>query len=235
LAIFFTAMTGESLIGGFIAFVCAVFAVGSDAQTEVRKRFSSRYGTFILRAWPGFAFIIFWGIVDVGFYIAFLFNHEWAKRAFNIDVEPNAYLMGLTVGLSAILIIRTNLATVGSISVGGEHGYLWSRAKLVDLLNRKRVRIRRNFLARYKPYCANIAAYHSYFTSLERNLRALAAGSAQQFEIEEQLKGIKDSVTAPATPDTTVDAREDLTALCYDYFGPDEVDGWATSTDYGNR
>jgi hypothetical protein len=40
---------------------------------------------------------------------------------------------------------------------------------------------------------------------------------------------------SPHTPDTSAAARESITGLVYDYFGPAEVDSWATDSDYGNR
>jgi hypothetical protein len=228
-------MTLDVILGALIAFACAAIAVGLDAQTEARVRLGRLYGTSILRTWPGFIFIIVWGIVDVGFFVAFLFNHDWAKRAFNVDVEQNLVWTGVVVGFSAVLIIRTNLGTVGSFQIGGELAYSWSRSVLIDWLNRSRARARRAFLTRYRPNCRNVATYGSYFTSLEGALNGLATGSAQRTDIEKQLAAIKATVANPHTPDDTPAAREDLTGLVYDYFGPKEVNAWAEESDYGNR
>ncbi len=146
-------MIPDSVFGGVIAFLCAAFAVGFDAQTEVGGQLGRRYGTSILRAWPAYVFIIGWGSVDVGFYVAFLFNHDWAERAFNVHVEQNLLLTGVVVGLSAVAIVRTNLATVGSFQIGGEYFYVWSRSFLIDSLNRRRVQARDAFLRHYRSYC----------------------------------------------------------------------------------
>jgi hypothetical protein len=227
-------MAVDSIAGGCLAFVCAGIAVGSDAQTEVRARFGRRYGTFILRTSQGFLFMLLWGVVDVGFYIAFLYNHDWAKRAFNIEVEQNLIWMGVVVGLSAILIIRTNLATVNGFQIGGELVYTWSRATLIDNLNRARLRARRAFLSPIRPFARNATAYPAYFTSLRAELIGLAAGSDKRAEIEAQLNAIETAITSPHTPDTSATARESITGLVYDYFGPDEVSAWATDSDYGN-
>jgi hypothetical protein len=228
-------MTAESVLAAAIAFVCAAVAVGFDAQTEVRTRLGRLYGTSILRTLPGFVFIIFWGVVDVVIFVVFLFNHDWAKRAFNIEIEQNLAWTGLVVGLSAVLIIRTNLATVGSFQVGGELAYSLSRASLIDWLNRARGRARRSFLGRYRTICKDTAGKPNYFTSLERVLVDLALGSEQRGEIEKQLAKIKATVPNPQSPDAVAIAREDLTALVYDYFGPTEVDRWGVEFDYGNR
>lgn len=225
-------MGADSVLGGGLALICAALAVGSDAQTEVRARFGRRYGTFILGSWQGAAFILFWGIVDVLFYIAFLYNHDWAKRAFNIEVEQNLVWMGVVVGLSAILIIRTNLASVNGFQIGGELAYSWSRAALIDNLNRARLRARRTFLSPFKAYAKDITAYPNYFASLEAILVALMPGSDKRAEIQAQLDAIKNGL---ASPDASPVARESITGLVYDYFGPNEVTTWATESDYGNK
>jgi hypothetical protein len=228
-------MSSDAIVGAVLAFICAAIAVGSDAQTEVRARFGRRYGTFILRKFDGYLFILFWGFIDVGFFVAFLYNHDWAKRAFNIEIEQNLIWAGVVVGLSAILIIRTNLATVGGFQIGGEFLYSLSRAALIDRLNRVRVRARRAFIIELKPRIADAAGYPNYFTSLETMLVGLAAGTDKVAEIEGQLNTIKAGVTNPQVPDTSTTAREALTGLTYDYFGPGEVHSWANDTNYGNR
>src|SRR5215471_11501347 len=194
-------MSVDSVFGGCLAFICAAIAVGSDAQAEIRSRFGRRYGTFILGAREGYLFILAWGIVDVAFYIAFLFNHDWAKRAFNIEIEPNLLWTGIVVGLSAILIFRTNLATINGFQIGGELLYSFSRAYLIDNLNRARLRARREFLAQYRPYFRNTASYRNYFSSLEKVLKDLSAGSDKSAEIDAQLTGIKAAVAPPGDPD----------------------------------
>ncbi len=225
-------MTIQSVIGALIAFSCAAVAVGTDAQTAVRALFGSRYYTFILRTWLGYVFIGGWGLIDVAFYVAFLSNKDWAKAAFNIDISENLLWTGVVVGLSAVLIIRSNFATIGSVQLGGEYPYSWSRAKLIELLNRKRTRQRRAFLTRLRPFCRNTGGYGNYFTSLESTLTTLAMGSTQRSDIEAQLSAIKASA---ANPNADAGARESLTGLIYDYFGPGEVDAWAQDSDYGNN
>jgi hypothetical protein len=226
-------MIADTILGGIIAFLCAAVAVGTDAQTEVRARFGRLYGTSILRTWAAYVFVIGWGIVNVCFYVVFLFNHEWAKRAFNVEVDQNLPWTGLIVGFSAVLLIRTNLATVGSVQIGGEYVYTWSRSFLIDRLNRARARMRLAFLQPHRRFCRDITSYPNYFRSLETDaLMPLAAGSAQREEILTQLAAIKASV---ADHEKDGDAREDLTKLVYDYFGPADVESWATATDHGNK
>lgn len=222
----------DAVIGGILAFACAAIAVGTDAQTEIRTRFGRRHGTFILNQREGYAFILFWGAVDVVFFVVFLHNHDWAKRAFNIDIEQSLIWAGIVVGLSAILIIRTNLATVGNFQIGGELLYSLSRAFLIDKLNRVRVRARRTFIGGYRPYFKDTQKYPKYFASLEGVLKELAPGSDRSGEIGTQLSTIK---AEHQKPDDSAEAREALTGLMYDYFGPREVKSWADETDYGNK
>jgi hypothetical protein len=200
-------MIADKTLGCIIAFLCAAIAVGADAQTEVRTRFGQLYDTSIFRTWPAYVFIIGWGMVDVSFFLAFLSNHDWAKRAFGIDVEDNLLWMGVVVGFSAVLIIRTNLATVGSVQIGGEYVYVWTRSFLIDRLNRRRARRRREFLIRFRPFCNDVAAYPKYFISLQQTLTNLAKGSAQGTEIMKQLTAItanpQSDPTAPRGPDGT--------------------------------
>ena len=228
-------MSFDGIMGGGLAFICAAIAVGSDAQTEVRAKLGRLYGTSILRTWQGYLFIVFWGIVDVCFYIAFLYNHDWAKRAFNVEVENNLIWFGIIVGLSAILIIRTNLATVGGFQIGGEFLYTLSRATLVDRLNRVRFRARWAFLANVRPSIVNTQQYPTYFLSLQTFLIGLAIGTDKRAEIESQLNSIKSGVSNRNTPDASAKARESLTGLMYDYFGPAEFQSWASDSDYGNK
>jgi hypothetical protein len=228
-------MSVESVLGALIAFICAAFAVGLDAQTEIATRLGRLYGTSILRTLPGFLFIIGWGAVDVVFYLVFLFNHDWANRAFNITVSDNLLWTGVVVGFSAVLIIRTNLGKIGSVEVGGEFAYSRSRAELINRLNLSRARARRNFLRRYRQICEDVAQYPSYFSALEKFLVEAVRGNEQRTEIEQQLVKIKEGLAEPTTPDTAPQAREDITGVVYDYFGPKELDEWARESDYGQK
>lgn len=226
-------MTQDEIIGTLIAFSCAVIAVGADAQTEVRARFGTGLrGTAVVATLPGIGFLVFWGLVDAVLFVIFLGHKAWAKTAFNISVEENVVFTGIVVGLSAMLIIRTNLMTVGSIQVGGELAYTWSRSFLIDRLNRKRVADRQRFMRQYRPTCRNIAAYPKYFSSLEAVLIPLANGSPAKDRILGQLSDIKRGL-ADANLDAS--ARESLTGLAYDYFGPEIVDDWAKDEDHGNK
>lgn len=217
--------------GAAVAFLCAAVAVGADAQTELKTRFGGGvHGTSILASVPGIFFLVFWGLVDSIFFVVFLNNHEWAKRAFNIEVEDNVLMTGAVVGLSAILIIRTNLATVGSVQLGGELAYSWSRSFLIDRLNRKRVTDRSSFLRRYRASCYDLATYPKYLASLGDRLTDLAGGNANQAKIKEELT----KITAEATGEPGR-ARENLTKLVYDYFGPKVVDTWADDESFGNK
>ncbi len=227
----------EGFLGGFIAFICAAIAIGTDAQTEVRTRFGRVYGTSVFRSLWGYLFIIGWGLINVGFYVAFLYKHDWAQRAFNIDVDKNLLWTGLVVGLSAVLIIRTNLATVGSIQVGGEWAYLWSRSFLIVRLNSKRVQSRREFLTRpghghQTPCHRDLTGFPAYFDALEDELKSHAKALPQEADILQQLKTIRGT---KANPNKDSTARKDLTALFYDYLGPTLFDSWAASTDCGNQ
>ena len=216
--------------GASIAFLCATIAVGANAQTEVKARFGSGlHGTSILLSKPGLLFLAFWGLVDAVFFMVFVNNHDWAKRAFNIEVEDNVLMTVAVVGLSAILIIRTNLATVGSVQLGGELVYSWSRSYLIDQLNRKRVSDRRAFMQRYRSYYRDVAGYPNYLVSLGNTLTNLAGGSANAAKIKEDFAKLKTEAAANA-----IESRESLTGLVYDYFGPKAVDDWAKVEDYGN-
>jgi len=224
----------DSYIGGVLAFVCAAIAVGSDAQGEVRTRFGRRQGMSILRCWQGYAFIVLWGAFDAILYRIFLSHHDWAERAFNIKVEENLIWTGAVVGFSAILVIRTNLATINGFQIGGELIYTYTRAALIDSLNRRRLRARRAFISEFKPKIKDLASYPNYFSSLEKILFELAEGSDRRAEIEAQLKLLKAEASNPSTPDSRPMAREGITGLVYDYFGADEVNAWARDENFGN-
>ena len=219
-----------SFFGGVFAFICAAIAVGSDAQSEVNTRLGRIRGTNIV-SWPGVAFVVFWGLADVAFYVAFLFNHEWAKKAFDIEIEKNLLWSGMVVGLSAVLIFRTNLATVGSVQVGGEWLYTTTRAYLIDALNRKRSRHRYAFLNTHKPFYNDCKKYPAYFTALHGKILDLAIGSPHKSEIETALDKTKTS--GSEQPDTDVAVRMNVTGVAYDYFGAKEFEDWAAQT-FGN-
>jgi hypothetical protein len=223
---------GAGIAGAAIAFFSAAVAVGTDAQNEMKARLGTMHGTSVPLTRAGIAFIAFWGAVDVACYLLFLHNHEWAKRAFQIDVEENLLWTGLIVGLSAVLIFRTNLATVGSFQVGGELAYTFTRSILVDRLNRRRTRMRRAFVSKASTYFNDLSGYPRFFTSLEATLLSLSAGSLQKAVIEDQLKRLRGATDAP---NGDVAARESITGLIYDYFGPKEFDDWVKDSQAGNK
>jgi hypothetical protein len=186
-----------------------------------------------LKDWPGWVFILVWGVVVAVLFRVFLRHHDWAQRAFNVEIGDNLLAAGFVVGLSAILLIRTNLATIGSVQVGGEYAYTASRAFLIDPLNRKRVKARKAFLRRHQEACADAGTYPRLFGEAETHLGALAMGSPHQATLQSELANLRQSVQA-SDPNTDSAARRSVIGLFYDYFGPKEVDDWVNSTRYGN-
>lgn len=216
-----------SLAGGTaIAFVAAVVAVFSDLQQNVKDELKTA-DTSVLAVWQGWAILGAWGIVVAAMYLVILNHKDWAAHAFGFNVDDNRILAGLAVGLSAVLIIRSKLAKVGNVELGGEYAYLWSRAYLLKSVNGFRRDRRIAAINRYNPVVTDLANYPDFFTKLEEWMRETARGTP---EVATRMVGQIEQIKAqagPNPPNANVDSRRFLVGLAIDSFSAASLDRFA--------
>jgi hypothetical protein len=225
---------GQLVLGTLIAFACAVVAVAIDLQDAVRARMGGFANTSVLLCWQGWLALGFWGLFDAIMYHVILHNKEWASRTFGFTVEENLLWTGLAVGLSAVIVIRSKLAKIGNVEIGGEFAYLWSRAKVLDAVNRRRIDKKQKCQGgKTKDAIADIVAYRTLFTDLEVHLRELARGRPDiSAAVISQIDDLRKTYikTGDPDPDKTINenkrAREYLVNIALDYFGHRDFRRW---------
>ena len=226
---------GQLIFGTIIAFACAAVAVAVDLQDTVRARMGGFANTSVLLCWQGWLTLCAWGLFDAVMYHIILNNKEWASSTFGFRVDLNPLWTGLAVGLSAVIVIRSKLAKIGTFEIGGEFAYLWSRARVLDAVNKRRIDKKQQCQGgKTKEAIADIAAFPTLFTDLEAHLRDLATGrpdisAAVVSEIDDLRKTyIK---AGDANPDKTINgtdrARSYLVNIALDYFGHRDFRKWA--------
>jgi hypothetical protein len=221
--------------GTLIAFACAVIAVAIDLQDAVKAQLGALANTSILGCWQGWVSIIGWGIFDAAMYHMILNNKEWATSTFGFRVDQNLLWTGLVVGISAIVVIRSKLAKVGSVEVGGEWVYLWTRAKVLNAVNKRRVNIKQVWQSRFRRAVNDVAGSPTFFTDLETRFVSLLLGRpditsavlAQIADLRKQYVPAGDP-NADDTINANPRARAYLVNVGLDYFGPAELLQWAT-------
>lgn len=215
--------------GSAVAFGLAAVAVGFDVQDTVRARLGELANTSVLMTWQGWAVLFGWGLFDALLYFYIINNPQWATNTFNFDVAGNKVWAGAVVGVSAVLIIRSKLAKIGSVELGGEFAYLWSRAYVLDAVNGVRVQKRIENEKQYASAARDISKYPSLYTELAawiddrskgKSEAARALIMAQMSEIKRQAK------PSPADADQDPNARKYLFGLAIDYFKPAEIEAW---------
>lgn len=224
-----------ALAGGtVVAFCCAFIAVAVDLQTAVKAELGGLADTSVLLCRWGRIIAVGWGGFDAVMFLVVEDHRQWASGAFGFKVDENHVWTGRVVGVSAILIIRSKLAKVGSVEVGGEWAYLWSRAKVIDAVNRRRVAIKDDWRRRFAPAVRNIDRYPELFTDLESRLLDLLAGRPGiRAAVTAQLSELRRQHVPPgdAAPDRTINetvrARSHLVSVALDYFGYTEIESWA--------
>lgn len=229
--------SGPLVLGTLVAFACAVVAVGVDLQDAVKTQLGALANTFVLQCWQGWAALFAWGIFDAGMYHVILNNQQWASNTFGFDVKQNPLLLGIVVGVSAVVVIRSKLAKVGNFEVGGEWLYLWSRATVLNAINKRRVRIKRTWQAKFRAAIHDTAGLPTFFTDLEAEIRGRVAGRPDiSTSILAQLDDLRKQYvpTGDPNPDATINrserARSYLVSLGLDYFGHRDLQEWATAS-----
>ncbi len=218
------------LLGGLIvAFAAAVAAIGIDLQDAVKAQLGELANTSVLKVPQGWVVLIAWGLFDAGLYLAIISHPAWASNTFGFSVSDNALSAGLAVGISAVFLIRSKLAKVGTVEVGGEYAYLWSRAYVLASVNSVRTQKRMLALRRYDPITIDLASYPTLFSDLESWLRQLAPGMPSASpKIVAQIDEIKRQTSG--APDRDANARKYLIGLTIDFMGPANLDKFAAAS-----
>ena len=223
------------LLGTGIAFGCALIAVGSDLQASVTARFGAKANTLILQTWQGWASLVGWGAFTAASFHVVLTNPAWASDTFHFKVDDNLAWTGVAVGVSAIVIIRSKLAKVGSIEWGMEWVYLWSSAEVIDAVNKNLIKIKDFWEKKFKPSADDIAKYPTFFTDLEIHSTKVLNGKSKELmaNVRDEIKRIRDT-NIPAcypAPDATINknapARRYLVSAILDHMGHIELVNWA--------
>lgn len=220
------------IAGSFIAFALATVAVAIDVQDTIRARLGQLANTSILSVPQGWLMIVAWGLFDAVLYLVIVAHPEWARNTFLFDVDQNKVMAGVAVGISAVFVIRSKLAKVGNVELGGEFAYLWSRAYVLDAVTRAKVQKRIANEKRYGLFAENIAKYPSLFTDLSNWLIARADGKPDEVKsrIGVQVGEIrKNAKPVPENADQDPNARKYLFGVAMDFFTPAEIDALVAS------
>jgi hypothetical protein len=223
--------------GTSIALICGLIAIGSDLQGNVTARLGALANTSVVRCREGVACLVGWGAFNVAMFQIVLLYPVWASETFHFQVGDNLLGTGLLVGVSAVIIIRSKLTKVNNIEWGGEWLYLWSGARVLDAVNRRRVAIKQKLEAAFAPHVANIAGLPTFFTDLETHVNSLLPGlpTELQTDVNKELQQLKTSFVPAGSPnpanvlDKDATARKVLVSVVIDYLGDDELKSWATS------
>lgn len=215
--------------GTIAALALAACTVGADMQQAVKARLGVVANTFVLSAWQGWMVISAWSVAVAIVFLVVIQHPKWASSTFQFDVPNNAIAAGVAVGISAVIVIRSKLAKIGNIEVGGEWAYLWSRAYVLNAVNQIRVRSRIQGERLYNPIALDVAQYPEFFSRLEDWLTRWGDGKDLLIkeEVEAQIIEIKKQVGSGA-PDQDVNARKYLVGIMLDYTPPHEFNKFAS-------
>lgn len=221
------AFTPDRAVGVLITFLLAVIAIGIDLQTAIRERLGRLANTSAAQVCLGRAAPVLWGMVVAIVYLAVLAFPEWASHTFGFDVQKNELVMAGIVGVSAVLIIRSKFTKLGNLEIGFEAAYLWSRAKVLNSVNKMQAYQRETCINTYHDIVRDTANYPRYFTQLRDRMLLLLRGRPDiEAAVREQI-GQLERLNATVPADRDADAREFLTGVFIDYFGARDFDGWA--------
>jgi hypothetical protein len=170
------------------------------------------------------------------FHIVLLYP-TWASETFHFQVGENLLWTGLLVGVSAVIIIRSKLTKVNNIEWGGEWLYLWSGARVLDAVNRRRITIKQALEAKFAPHIRNLTTLPTFFTDLETHVNLLLPGLDPETRnaINKEIQQLRASFipTGSPNPDDVVNgnaiARKVLVSVVIDYLGDRELKEWAAS------
>jgi hypothetical protein len=220
------------IAGGALSFIFACISVGKDLRDELhRVAKGPRTGTSVIRNEYALLFLIGWGLIGVLAYVVAQCYPEWFERAFNLKLDKNSLLAGLLIGASTVIIIRSNLITLAKMPIGGEYIYSLTRARVVFIMNKRRGLARFNFLKAKKTYSGNMMSYPNYFTKMDSYVTMIGPPLPNFNSVTTEIASIK--AGAP-NPDQDAAAREAITGVMYDYFGPLEVENWGQHDNWGS-
>ncbi len=220
--------------GAALAFLLAAIVTGLDAQAEAHKRIGRIHGTAIAGHRAGWAFFCGWGLCGAVVFLVLVTWPDWAKDAFQVDLQKNEFLTGAVVGGSLMAIVRLRLATFGALTLSLEPIYQASTNWLLSQINDRRARARRDARIAERRFFKDIAGYPHYFSSLEGELLERTKSHSDDIKtlLEVELKRLKDQDPAP---DGKEGLREAIWGIADDRCGPEMVSEWQASTDHGNR
>jgi hypothetical protein len=219
------------ILGIAAAFFAAFVAVAIDMREAARATFKTPGSISVLSIWQGWMILVAWGLFDVAVYWIVLAHPDWALHTLGLKVSDDKILAGFVVGVSAIVIIRSKLVKVGSVEIGGEYAYLWSRAYVLDAISTRRALLKVQYDRKYGPIAKNLNANPNLFTEVESWIgdRAKGTNVRTQQEIEKQIKLIRK--TGGSNADANPAARKALVGVAIDYFAHD-FDKMAMAANY---
>ena len=239
-ATFASAKLAELLLGTTIAFVCALIAVGADLQesmtTQLSGSLGARANTSILFTWQGWAGLIAWGAFTAAMFHVVLIDPSWASNTFHFKVDDKLPLTGVTIGISALFIIRSKLVKVGNVEWGMEWVYLWSSAQVLTAVNRHRYTTKGYWERKFRPVARDLAGYPGLFTDIETYYVSnilIAKPKKVQDAMTQEFRNIraKHIPAGDPAPDATINASEParlyLVSVILDYLGQNELVTWA--------
>lgn len=220
--------------GAALAFLVAALVTGLDAQAEAHKRIGQIHGTAIASYRAGWLFIGGWGACGALLYLILITWPDWAKTAFQVDLQSNPLQTGAIVGGSLMAIVRLRLATFGAFALSLEPVYLSTTNRLLSRINDKRARDRRDARIAERPYFKDVAGYPNYLSALESELIERTKSRSDEFknQLAAELQRLKGQ---DAAPDSKEGLREAMWGIAYDRCGPAMVGEWQVSTDRGNK
>jgi hypothetical protein len=202
-------------------------------MAEFEKK-TKRHYTSIFTCWQGWLSLAIWGIFDAGMYHFILNHREWASSTLGFAVDQNLLGTALAVGVSAIVVIRSKLAKVGTFEVGGEWAYLWSRAQVLDAVNKKRITKKTGWERRFKTAAEATKNVPMFFTDLEVYVKGLLQGRPDiKQTVTDQIVDLRKQYipSGDQDPDSTINgndrARRYLVSLALDYLGHRVLESWA--------
>ena len=222
------------ILGNVIAFATAAIAVGFDLQNAVNDRLGKLENIAVLGEWLGWLTITVWGLFDVVIFQVVLINPNWASHTLDFDVSTNVLLTAVISGLSAVLIIRSKLLKLGHIEWGCEWFYLWSSARVLFAVNRRRIEIKAKWERKLSGPVNDIAALPNFYTELEAHSLAIARGVSPVVELAltQECNGLRSKYpTSSGQPqdmgvNNNSDARRYLVSAVIDHLGHEVLKNW---------
>jgi hypothetical protein len=219
----------DFMIGAMEAFVVAFGVVAFDCHNNVKAVLQQAMIPLplVLASW------IVWPVCGLFALFAFAYSathpseSNWISQAISLGA-PDNFSRGFTVGMSVLVLIRSKVMTAGNSEVGLEYFYNVGRAWILKSVNRKRVRIKNNFLDGHidrmmakANFQANLLTFAVEIVASESE--AIRNSMRDQFE-----------KTGARRPNTAFNAENpdwqqfyrDLAGIAVDYCGVKQVSDW---------